>query len=180
MSRIGKKPIEIPENVEVKIVGQEVAIKGPKGELFRKVLPEIKVEKKENKIFLLPQKKTKSTNAFWGLERALLQNMIIGVSEGFEKKLEIRGVGYKARVEGNDLILEVGFSHPVKIQAPADIIFKTEGNIVIVSGINKEKVGQVAAKIRRVRPPDHYKGKGIRYLGEEIRLKPGKKAVAGG
>lgn len=190
MSRIGKKPILIPEGVEVKIDGQKVTISGPKGELSREVLPEIKVEIENEKIVLSPRKGRKPSarksleegkvKAFWGLERALLQNMVIGVTEGFEKKLEIRGIGYRAKVEEGNLVLEVGFSHPIKIRAPEGIRFAVEGKIVTVSGIDKEKVGQVAAKIRESKPPDAYKGKGIRYLGEEIKLKPGKKAVTAG
>ncbi len=177
MSRIGKKPIEIPEGVNVKIDGQKVTISGPKGELSREIRPEIKVELKEGKIYLSPKRSGKNVKAFWGLSRALLFNMVEGVTKGFEKKLEIQGTGYKARVEGEDLILSVGFSHEVKISPPKDIKFSVEKNIITVSGIDKEKVGQVAAKIRKVRPPNPYTGKGIRYLGEEIRKKEGKKAI---
>jgi len=178
MSRIGKLPILIPQGVEVKIEGQKVKISGPKGELFREVLPEIKVISKEGEIILSPKMETKTTKAFWGLERALLQNMVTGVSQGFEKKLEIQGVGYKSRIEGENLVLEVGFSHLVKVPSSKEIKLSAEGNIITVSGIDNEKVGQIAAKIRKIRPPDRYKGKGIRYLGEEIKLKPGKKTVA--
>lgn len=195
MSRIGKKPILIPENVEVKIEDQNVTIKGPKGKLSRMVRPEIKVELKENKIFIEPKigvksKKDKSsagqtgsargkkTNAFWGLTRVLLSNMIGGVTRGYEKKLQIEGIGYRANLEGNDLVLFVGFSHPIKIAAPSEIKFSVEKNIITVSGIDKELVGQLAAKIRKVQPPEPYKGKGIRYLGETVRKKVGKKAVA--
>lgn len=177
MSKIGKKPIEIPEGVEVKIIKKEVIVKGPKGELRRRLRDEIGVEVKEGKLFVFPERQTKQTKAFWGLERALLANMIKGVKHGFEKKLEIQGVGYRAKTEGKKLILEVGFTHPVEIEAPEGITFQAEKNIITVSGIDKQLVGQVAAKIRRIKPPDAYKGKGIRYLGEEIRLKPGKKAV---
>jgi len=180
MSRIGKKPILIPEGVEVQISGQNIVISGPKGELKRKVLPEVKPELKDGKIFLSILQETKKAKSFWGLERSLLQNMVTGVSQGFEKQLEIRGIGYRARVEEKNLILEVGFSHPVEIKTPEDIQFSVKENIITVSGADKEKVGQFAAKIRRVRPPDPYKGKGIRYLGEEIKLKPGKKAVGTG
>jgi len=180
MSRIGKKPILIPEGVEIKIDGQKVVAKGPKGEFFREVRPEIKVEIKDKNILLAPKIKAKNINAFWGLERSLLQTMVRGVTEGFEKKLELRGIGYRAKLEGENLILEVGFTHPVKISAPKGIHFSVERNIITVSGIDKAKVGQMAAKIRKVRPPDPYKGKGIRYFGEEIKLKPGKKAVTTG
>ena len=178
MSRIGKKPILIPKGVEVKIEGQLVVIKGPRGELQREVRPEIKVEIEKGNIKVSPKTESKETKAFWGLERALLQNMIIGVTEGFEKKLELQGIGYRAKVTDGNLILEVGFTHPVEIKKPEGIEFKVEKNIITVSGIDKNKVGQIAAKIRKIRPPDSYKGKGIRYLGEKVRLKPGKKAVA--
>jgi len=177
MSRIGKKPILIPEAQEVKIEGSKVTVKGPKGELQKEVRPEIKVEVKENKIFVSPKIWTKKTAANWGTTRALVANMIKGVEEGFEKKLEIKGLGYKAILEENDLILSVGFSHQIKIKAPSSIKFSVEKNIIIVSGIDKELVGQVAAKIRKIRPPEPYKGKGIRYLGEAVRRKAGKKVV---
>lgn len=177
MSRIGKKPIEIPEGVEVKIESQKVIIKGPKGELNIEIRPEIKIEVKEGKIFVSPKIETKKTKAFWGLTRALLFNMIKGVTEGYEKKLEIKGLGYKANLEGEDLILMVGFSHPVKIKMPEGIKFSVEKNIIAVSGINKEKVGELAAQIRRVKPPEPYKGKGIRYVGEQVRRKVGKKVA---
>jgi len=177
MSRIGKKPILIPENVEVKIDDDIVTVKGPKGELLQEIRPEIKVEIKEGKIFIHPQKETKKTGAFWGLTRTLIFNLIKGVTEGYEKKLEIEGLGYRVSLEGADLILQVGFTHPVKIKAPPEIKFSVEKNIITVSGINKELVGQIAAKIRKVRPPEPYKGKGIRYFGEVIRRKAGKRAV---
>lgn len=177
MSRVGKKPIGIPEGVEVKIDGKKVVVKGPKGELFQEVRPEIKVEVKEGKILVSPQAETKKTKAFWGLIRALLNNMIKGVTAGFEKKLEIKGVGFRAKVEGEDLVLSVGFSHSVKIEAPEGIKFSVDKNIITVSGIDKGLVGEIAAKVRRVRPPDPYKGKGIMYLGEVVRRKVGKKAA---
>ena len=200
MSRVGKKTILIPENVEVKIEPtqvsskfgagevQKVIIKGPKGELSREIRPEIKVEVKGNKIFVLPQEETKpkqikgyvfgkKTKIFWGLTRTLLANMIKGVTEGYEKKLEIEGLGFKALVEGEDLKLFVGFSQPVKIKAPQDIKFSVEKNVITVSGIDNEKVGLVAATIRKVKPPEPYKGKGIRYQGEIVKRKVGKKVV---
>jgi large subunit ribosomal protein L6 len=177
MSRVGKKPILIPENVEVKVEGQKVTIKGPKGELSREIRSEIKVELKDNQIFIFPVEETKKTKAFWGLTRALLANMIKGVKEGYEKRLEIEGVGFKVSVEGEDLKLFVGFTHPVTIKAPQNIKFSAEKNVITVSGIDKEKVGQISATIRRVNPPEPYKGKGIRYQGEIVRRKVGKKAV---
>lgn len=177
MSRIGKKHIIIPEDVEVNISNNKVSVKGPKGELERYIRPEIKIEKKDNRIIVAPDKETKRTNALWGLSRTLIFNMIEGVTKGYEKKLEIQGVGYKANLEGEDLILNVGFSHPVKIEKVEGIKFETEKNIITVSGIDKELVGQIAAKIKKVKKPEPYKGKGIRYLGEEVRRKAGKKVV---
>jgi len=177
MSRVGKKPILIPEGVEVKIEGQKVIVKGPKGQLEKEIRPEIRIELKEGKIFLSPKIQTKKTKAFWGLTRALLNNMVKGVIEGYEKKLEIEGLGYRASLEGDNLLLYVGFSHPIKVKTPPGIKFSIEKNIISVSGIDKEKVTQTAAKIRKVKPPEPYKGKGIRYLGEVIRKKVGKKVV---
>lgn len=177
MSRVGKKPIQIPAGVEVKIEGQKVIIKSSKGELSQEVRPEIKIEVKENKILVIQQIKTKKSKAFWGSTRAILNNLITGVTKGYEKKLEIEGLGYKANLEGNDLVLYVGFTHPIKITAPSGIKFSVEKNIITVSGMDKELVGKIAAKIRKSRPPEPYKGTGIRYLGEVIRKKEGKKVV---
>lgn len=186
MSRVGKKPILIPENVEVKIENQKVIIRGPKGELTQEVRPEIKVELKENKIFVLPQKptastpETKQTKAFWGLTRSLLSNIIEGVTTEFEKKLEIEGIGFRAVIEGENLLLHVGFTHPVKLKIPQGIKVSVEKNIISVSGIDKEAVGQFSAIIRKAKPPEPYKGKGIRYVGETIKRKVGKRAVVSG
>ena len=180
MSRVGKKPIQIPDNVEAKIEKNKVLIKGPKGELSFEVRPEVKLSIKDKKIIVSPLKQTKQTNALWGTTRALLFNMVHGVVSGYEKKLEIQGVGYRAAVEGKDLNLSMGFTNPVKIKAPEGINFLVEKNIVTVSGINKELVGQISSKIRKVRPPEPYKGKGIRYLGEIVRKKAGKKAATTG
>jgi len=177
MSRIGKKPILIPEGVDVKIDSQKVLVKGPKGELSREIRPEIKIEVKDNQIIVSPQIETKQTKAFWGLSRALINNMIKGVKEGFEKKLEIEGLGFRASVENDGLSLLVGFTNPVKIVAPEDIKFLVEKNIITVSGADIEKVSQIAAKIRKTKPPEPYKGKGIKYLGEQIRRKVGKKVT---
>jgi len=177
MSRIGKKPIEIPQDVEVKTEDQKIIVKGPKGELSQEIRPEIGILIKEGKIFVSSKKETKETKAFWGLTRSLLANLIQGVTKGFEKKLEIRGTGYRASLEGENLDLKVGFSHPVKVEKPTGIDFSVEKNIITVSGIDKQLVGEISAKIRRIRPPDPYKGKGIRYLGEVVRKKEGKKAA---
>jgi len=177
MSRIGKKPILIPENVEVKVEKEKVSVKGPKGELTREIRPEIKVEVENKQIKVSPAKETKQTGAFWGLTQALISNMVEGVAKGFEKKLEIQGIGFRAELAGEELILNVGFSHPVKMKIPEGINILIEKNIITVSGINKELVGQVAANIRKVKKPEPYKGKGIRYLGEQVRRKVGKRVV---
>ncbi len=177
MSRIGKKPIPIPEGVEVKIEGNTLRIKGPKGELQREIRPEIKTEIKDKMIIVSPEKETKQTKALWGLMRSLLFNMIEGVTTGFEKKLEIQGIGFRAVVEGEELILYVGYTHPVKLKIPPDLKISVDKNIITVSGADKEKVSQMAAIIKRVKPPEPYKGKGIKYLGEQIRRKVGKKVV---
>lgn len=180
MSRVGKKPILIPEGLEVKREERKIIIKGPKGELSQNIPPEIKISLENKKIIVTPEKETKKSKAFWGLTRTLIFNLIKGVTEGYEKKLEIQGIGYRANLEGEDLILRVGFTNPVKIKAPEGIKFSVEKNIITISGINKELVGQIAAKIRKVRPPEPYKGKGIRYLGEAVRRKLGKRAVTAG
>jgi large subunit ribosomal protein L6 len=177
MSRIGKKPILIPGGVEVKIEDSVVTVRGPKGEIQKEILPELQVELKEGKIFLSPKIHAKKARAFWGLFRQLLFNMIRGVTDGFETRLIIEGVGYRASLEGETLVLQMGFTHPVKISPPKGIKFSVEKNIITVSGPDKEVVGQIAAKIRAVRPPEPYKGKGIRYQQEQVRRKAGKKAV---
>lgn len=178
MSRIGKKPIVIPDNVAVKIEGNLIMVKGPKGELSKKIPPEIKIELKDRQIVVLPVLQIKKTDSLWGLTRALIFNLVKGVTEGYEKKLEIEGIGYKALVQGNKLILSLGFSHPVEIEAPEGIKFQVEKNIITVSGPDKELVGRVAANIRAKKKPEPYKGKGIKYFGETVRRKAGKKAVA--
>lgn len=177
MSRIGKKPITIPEGVEVKIEGRKVIVRSEKGELQKNFQPEIEIKTKEGKILVGLFVKTKKAKAFWGLTRALLQNMVKGVKEGYEKKIEMEGIGFKALLEGNDLVLYVGFSHPVKFKAPQGIKFLVEKNTITISGIDKELVSQTAANIRKIKPPEPYKGKGIRYVGEVIRRKAGKKAA---
>lgn len=177
MSRIGKKPIEIPQGVEVRTENNKVVVKGPKGELQKEIRPEIGIEVKEGKIFVLPKVQTKGIDVFWGLNRAVISNMIEGVTKGYEKKLEIEGLGYKALMEGETLVLYVGFTTPVKIIPPKTIKVSVEKNVITVSGVDKELVGQISAKIRKVKPPEPYKGKGIRYLGEVVRRKVGKKAI---
>ncbi len=177
MSRIGKKPIEIPEGVNVQINRQKITIKGPKGELSREVRPEIKIKIKQGKILVSIKRQTKQSKAFWGLTRALLANMVQGVVSGYEKKLEIHGLGYKAKIEDEELVLSAGFTHLVRIKTPEGIKISVERNIITVSGIDKGLVGLIASKIRKVRPAEPYKGKGLRYQGEIIRRKAGKKVA---
>ena len=177
MSRIGKKPIKIPEKVKVTIEGQKVLVEGPKGKLERKLRPEIGVKIENNEIVVFPKIETKKTKALWGTTRQIIFNMVEGVTKGFEKKLEIKGLGYKAQLEGKTLILHVGFSHPVKVEIPEGINVSVEKNIISVSGIDKELVGQVAAKIKQVKPAEPYKEKGIKYVGEKIRRKVAKKVA---
>lgn len=177
MSKIGKQPIVIPDKVEVKIENGEIWVKGPKGELRQKMHPQISVDLKGQMIEVSPRQTTKQSAALWGLIRALVFNMVKGVTEGFEKKLEIEGVGYKAAAEENKLILSLGFSHLVVVEMPVGIEFKVEKNMITVSGIDKQLVGQTAASIRAKKKPEPYKGKGIHYQGEVIRRKAGKKAM---
>ena len=175
MSRIGKKPIEIPQGVEVKIDGQKVTVKGPLGEESVTVRPEIAVRVEENQIIVSRNVETKEANALFGLSRTLIANAVHGVKNGFEKKLEIVGVGYRANMEGSNLNLALGYSHPVIVVPPAGITISVEANTKIsVKGSNKQTVGDVAAEIRGKRPPEVYKGKGVKYEGEYIRRKAGK------
>jgi large subunit ribosomal protein L6 len=180
MSRIGKKPIEIPGTVNVEINGRDLKVVGPKGELSIHIHQDVKAEAKDGKVFVMPKEKEvpKQSKGMWGLYRALIANMVQGVEKGFEKKLEIEGVGYKAAVQGNELVLNVGFVNPVKIAKPEGIEFFVEKSVITVSGISKEKVGQIAAIIRKAKKAEPYKGKGIRYAGEKSRRKEGKKVVA--
>ncbi len=153
-------------------------MKGPKGELKRNLVPEIDFDIGEKEVTAKIILKTKRSQALWGLYRALLQGMVEGVTKGFEKKLEIEGIGYKAVLDGGNLVFSLGFSHPVRFGAPSGIQFKVEKNVITVSGIDKELVGEIASRIRRLKPPEPYKGKGIHYQGEYIRRKTGKKATA--
>jgi len=177
MSRIGKKPIDIPAGIDVKIEKGEIKVKGPKGELGFQIRPEIDVVVKDNQIITSIKEEAKQSKAFWGLTRSLIFNAVHGVTKGYQKQLEIQGVGYKARVEGEELVLEVGFSHLVKIKKPEGIEFSVLKNVITISGIDKQLVGETSAQIRAVRPPEPYKGKGIRYLGEEVIRKVGKRAA---
>ncbi len=177
MSRVGKLPITIPGNVTVNVDGQKVTIKGSKGELSHVVNSEIAIELQDNQLILTRTAETKSARAFHGLNRSLLQNMVLGVSNGFLKKLEIVGVGYRANLKGKTLELSLGYSHPINYPIPADVNINVDPenkNILVVDGVDKQRVGQVASEIREFRKPEPYKGKGIRYVGEYIRRKAGK------
>ncbi len=181
MSRIGKNPIQIPQGVTVTINESLVTVNGPKGTLNMKVHPVISVAMEGSEVVVKPKEGkelAKGASALWGMTRALVNNLIVGVTQGYEKKLELQGVGYRAELKGKTLVLSVGFSHPVEIPAPEGISFVVDKNIVTISGIDKYLVGETAARIRKVRKPEPYKGKGIRYVGEHVRRKEGK--VVGG
>lgn len=179
MSRIGRLPIILPPQVEVKIEGDEVKVKGPKGELSYKFRPEVKVYLEDRKLIISRLGESKLHRSLHGLTRALLANMVQGVSQGFAKGLEISGVGYRVEKKGGSLVFRLGFTHPVEFSPPPGITLEVEGATrVWVKGVDKQLVGQVAAQIRAISPPDRYKGKGIRYIGEAVRLKPGKAGKA--
>src|SRR3990167_6120853 len=181
MSKIGKMPVNIAEGVTVVIENGKVSVTGPKGNLFFAIPEGIVVVTGDGKIIVSQKKETADlTRPLFGLTRAIIANMVEGVSLGFQKKLELTGVGYRAQASGRDISLSVGFSHPVKIQAPEGVTFAMLDNTIIVSGIDKTLVGNVAAQVRAVRPPEPYKGKGIKYFGEKIRRKAGKAAKAVG
>lgn len=175
MSRIGRMPITIPSGVTVAIDKNFVKVNGPKGELSRAINPEISIAKEDNTLIVTRPSDDQEHRSQHGLARSLINNMVMGVSSGFEKQLEIVGVGYRAEKSGEKLIIRVGYSHPVEVEPLPGITFAVEGNNRIkVSGIDKEMVGEMAARIRKIRPPDAYKGKGVRYAGEVVHLKPGK------
>ena len=178
MSRVGKKPIPLPSGVTLAVSGNAISVTGPKGELTREIPRGFSVHIEGPVAHVAPTTETKKTPALWGLSRSLIANMVLGVSTGFVKKLEFEGIGYRITVDGTNLVMLVGFSHPVKIPAPKGITLLVEKNVITISGIDKELVGQTAAYIRSIRPTEPYKGKGIRYQGEIIRRKAGKKAVA--
>ena len=178
MSRVGKMPINIPEGVAVTFKKSFVTAKGPKGELSVNINPEMKVSLDDGVLTIVRPSESKEHKAFHGLSRALVNNIVQGVTNGFEKRLEIVGVGYRAEIKGKKLLLSVGYSHQVLFIPPEEIVFSTEGNnVIIVQGIDKVLVGQISAKIRKVRPPEPYKGKGIRYANEVVRKKAGKSAA---
>ena len=176
MSRIGKKPVEIPSGVTADLNDGELSVKGPKGELAMRFVEDVEVSVGEDGITLVPRDETKRARAMWGMQRTLASNLIEGVTSGFQKKLEINGVGYRAQLKGKSLNLQLGFSHDIDFPIPEGISIECpDQTTVIVSGIDKQKVGQVAAKIREFRKPEPYKGKGVKYEGEYIFRKEGKK-----
>lgn len=174
MSRIGKKPISLPTGVTVQIKDQALTVKGSRGELSYDVHPNITVKEAENELICEISRAGKHTSALWGTTRARIANMVEGVSVGFKKQLELQGVGYRAQLSGNNLQLALGYSHPIVVEAPEGISFVVEKEIITVEGIDKQQVGQVAADIRKMRKPEPYKGKGVRYVGEKVRRKVGK------
>jgi large subunit ribosomal protein L6 len=181
MSRVGRKPIELPKQVEVDIRGSEVVVKGPKGTLNRAFHPDMEIKLEEGVLSVQRPTDQRGHRALHGLTRALLANMVHGVSEGYSKSLEIVGTGYRAEMQGETLILYLGYSHPIEFPPPDGIAFEVPrgGRGVVVQGIDKELVGEIAARIRRQRPPEPYKGKGVRYEGEYVRRKAGKAGRVG-
>lgn len=177
MSRIGKQPVKIPANVKIKINSDSILVEGQKGKLDLNFIPKVEFKEEDNQVVVTRKDDEKETKALHGLYRMLLNNMVVGVSEGFEKKLEINGTGFRAAVVGKKLNLNIGFSHVVEFDIPAGIEIKVDDNTKLtVSGIDKQLVGHVASVIRGFRPPEPYKGKGIKYVGEVIRKKAGKSA----
>ncbi len=181
MSRVGKKPIALPAKVQIEVSGPDVTVKGPRGELHRSFHPDIQIVEENGQIVVSRPTDQRHHRALHGLTRALLSNMVTGVSQGFRKEMEIVGVGYSAQLDGPRLVLKLGFSHDVVVEPPPNITFSVEerGRIIIVEGIDKQTVGQVAADIRRWRPPEPYHGRGIRYRDEIVRRKAGKAGKAG-
>lgn len=178
MSKIGQQPIEIPSGVTVKIENNTVSVTGSKGTLVINLPKELDAKNEDNKVVVTTKKDNKFSRSLWGTVRMLIANAVKGVSEGWKKQLELVGTGYRSEVQGNTLVLTVGYSHPIKIEAPEGITFKVEKSVINVDGIDRQVVGQVSADIRASRPPEPYKGKGVKYVGEVIRRKAGKAAKA--
>lgn len=180
MSRVGRLPIEVPSGVKLEVKGTSITVKGPKGELSHTFPPVVGISYENNEVIVTRKSEDKFHKAMHGTARAVIQNMVTGVSDGYEKLLEIHGVGYRAELQGKKLIINVGFSHSVEVEPVDGIVFEVldRNNVIKVSGFDKQVVGQVAANLRKIRPPEPYKGKGIRYRGEYIRLKPGKAGKA--
>ncbi len=176
MSKIGKQPVSISEGVTVEVSGTTVSVSGPRGTLSRKFSREVAIEVKDGNVNVSVAAKSKTARAIWGTTRSIISGMVEGVSRGWRKQLELVGTGYRAEVSGNTLVLTVGYSHPVKIDAPEGITLNVEKSVITVAGADKEMVGQIAANIRALRPPEPYKGKGIKYLEEVVRRKAGKAA----
>jgi large subunit ribosomal protein L6 len=176
MSRIGKRPVQVPKGVTANVEGQTVTAKGPKGQLAVALVDQVSVAMTDSGVKVEPRDQSKVARSLWGLSRTLVQNIFVGVTDGFEERLEITGVGYRAQVDGKNLNLALGYSHDVKFAIPEGIKIETpKPTEIVVSGIDKQKVGQVAAEIRRWRPPEPYKGKGVKYVGEYVFRKEGKK-----
>lgn len=180
MSKIGKQPIKLESGTTVTVDGRNINVNGPKGSLSFRIPAGVSVIVEEDTAKIQKDRDDYHLNKFYGLARTLVANAALGVNKGFEKKLELQGVGYRARVDGQDLVLNMGFANPVKITPPEGITFAVAEGVITVAGIDKAQVGDIAAKVRKVRPPDAYKGKGIRYLGEIIKKKAGKAAKAVG
>lgn len=183
MSRVGKKPVSLPNGVKAEIKGSNLTVAGPKGTLALDIHPKVKISIVENEIIVDVEKKDdKRQKALWGLFRALIQNLVLGVTSGFEKKLEINGVGFKVALQGTKLVMALGFSHPVEMEIPKNLSVAVEKNIITINGADKQLVGQFAAEIRELKKPEPYKGKGIKYIDETILRKAGKvvKVVGGG
>ncbi len=181
MSRIGKQPIPIPDKVQVTIDGTAVTVKGPKGELFHKFPVDMTIKQEDGQIVVTRPTDQRHHRALHGMTRALIANMVTGVSDGFERVLTIEGVGYRAEMDGKTLVMHVGYSHPVPVEPPDNVEFVVEdrGHLIRIRGINKQVVGELAANIRKLRPPEPYKGKGVRYEGEHVRRKAGKAGKVG-
>lgn len=180
MSRIGKQPVPIPAKVQVNIDGTEVTVKGPKGQLYHKFPTDVTIEQEDGVVVVTRLSDLPKHRAMHGTTRALIANMVSGVSQGFERVLEIEGVGYRAEMDGKTLVLYLGYSHPIRVEPPVDVEYAAEerGRLVRIRGIDKQVVGELAAEIRKMRPPEPYKGKGVRYQGERIRRKAGKTGKA--
>lgn len=180
MSRIGRQPIDIPEGVTVALDGRSVVVKGPKGELATRVIKNMAIAVEENLVNVRPEVENSDTQKQFGLQRTLIANMVKGVSEGFKKELEVNGVGFKVSMKGKDLEMYLGFSHPIIFATPEDVDVLVNQNTITISGIDKQRVGEIAASIRSFKKPEPYKGKGIRYIDEHVRRKAGKTAAAKG
>ena len=182
MSRIGKQPVKIPSGVELKVAGSTVSVKGPKGQLQRDLHPNMKIEHRDGEVRVIRPTDERLDRSLHGLTRTLINNMVVGVTEGYSKQLNIVGVGYKVALKGKDLVLNLGHSHAIDYPAPPGIEFEVDAkkNTIVVKGVNKERVGQTTAEIRSFRPPEPYKGKGVMYSTERIRRKAGKAAVGKG